>query len=341
MPVPITQQGALSADVVAQINANFAQNLGVSTGNLVFVDPLNGYDGNSGQYPTNAFSTLQTGYNALREGKNDVLVLIGNGLTTATARVSAAFTWSKNAAHMMGVCSPGAIGRRARIAPNATDTAFANFFTISGSGCFFQNIQWFQGFNTGTTAEICLTVSGGRNVFNDCDIQGMGDTTGATDTGSRNLLITKTGENTFRRCSIGIDTVLRTVANYSVEFLGTTPAIPRNVFEDCIFSQWSSAATSGVLYVAAGAGVGIDRYQIFKRCIFFNDPKDGSYLASTGVVKCSTGQNGVFVIKDCTCVGFTGWGYDATSRGFVYLDGAGPVANATISETGIAVNPTA
>jgi hypothetical protein len=41
-------------------------------------------------------------------------------------------------------------------------------------------------------------------------------------------------------------------------------------------------------------------------------------------------------MKDCTLVGITEFGTDATSRGQIYVDGASVVA----ATSGIAVNPT-
>ncbi len=340
--VQILKEGTFDADVRNALNFNLQQAMGVSSGNVVYLDPLNGADAGSdrGQYPSTAYGSLAAGYAALREGKNDVLCLIGNGLTTATARLSAGFTWAKNAAHLVGVCSPVAVGKRARIAPTTGITAFANFFTMSGSGNLVKGVQFFHGFTAGTTNMICLTVSGGRNAFVDCDIQGMGDTDGASgaDTGSRNLLIKTTGENTFLRCTIGLDTVIRSVANYSVEWQtkGGGAGIPRNYFKDCLFAQWSSAATASALYSAA---YGAERWQIFDNCVFYNEPNAAGYLASTGVLTTVGSVNAKFLFKNCTCVGFTGWGYDANSRGDALIDGGGPSANATISETGIAVAP--
>ena len=316
---------------------------GITPGNVYYLDPVNGSDQNKGQSFGSAVKTLPAGYALLVEGHNDALVEIGNGLSTGSVRLSAPFTWAKNAAHFIGVCPSVAVGKRARIAPTAGVTAFANFFTVSGSGCLFKNLQFFHGFTAGVANMICLTVSGGRNLFEDCDIQGMGDTDGASaaDTGSRSLLVTKTGENTFRRCTIGLDTVVRSVANYSVEFLGVTAPLPRNVFEKCIFAQLSSSAQASALYVAAGGTAGIDRYQIFEDCIFMNCPKATGYLAATGVLRLGAAQGGIFLFTNPACVGFTGWGYDATSRSGCLIVGGAPAGNATISETGIAVAPTA
>src|ERR1700675_278085 len=94
-----------------------------TTGNIYYVDGLNGLDGNNAQSPTQVqgqagqgpVKTLAAGYAFLREGRNDVLVVIGNGLASGSVRLTAGFTWSKNAAHMVGICSGSWISQRARI----------------------------------------------------------------------------------------------------------------------------------------------------------------------------------------------------------------------------------
>lgn len=290
-----------------------------TTGNIYYLDPKNGNDNWNGQSPVSQgggvgpVKTLAIGYGLLSSGNNDVLVLIGDGTTNGTARLSSAFTWSKNAAHMIGICAPSLVSQRARIAPTAGVTAFANFFTVSGNGCYFSNIQFFQGFNTGTTAQICLTVSGQRNVFSNCSIDGMGDAASAQDTASRSLLVSG-GENRFTGCSIGVDTVTRTVANYSVEFSGNCA---RNAFEDCVFPIASSSTSAAILYTAAGAA--IDRYTLFKRCVFISDIQSGGFSTPDGVAKLAAASGGLFAVQDSWYVGFTNFGADATTKAQCYL----------------------
>jgi hypothetical protein len=328
---PIIKEGAFDADVRNQINLSLSQAIGVTSGSIYYLDPLNGFDGNSGLSPNLAVKTLSAGYALLTEGKNDVLVLIGNGLTSATARLSSAFTWSKNAAHLIGVCSGGYMSQRARIAPTSGVTAFANFFTISGSGCLFKNLEWFQGFGTGVAASICLTVSGGRNVFDGCHVAGMGDTASGHSTTSRNLKISTTGENLFRRCTIGIDTITRDVANASLEISG---GAPRNIFEDCYFPMFAGASTALGIIVAAAAGS--DRFQSFVRCLFINAIKStGTQMDALATLAASMG--GLILFKDCVLVGITGFGSDATSRAQMYVEGGTPSNTATA----LAVNPNA
>ena len=264
MPLsPSTPVGAFTNVTVAAINAALAQAGFSTTGNVFYCDPVNGLDTNDGQ-TSNAVplsgghgpvQTLGAGYALLRNGFNDILVLIGNGQSSGSARLAAGFTWAKNAAHLIGICAPSAVSQRARIAPftGAAQAAFANFFTVSGNGCLFSNVSWFHGFNAGIAAAICMTITGSRNAFVNCDFEGMGDATSAADAGSRSILISAGGqENYFGHCNVGLDTVQRTNANSSVEIAGGGP---RNEFEDCTFPVDSSDGLQYMLLAANAAAL--------------------------------------------------------------------------------------
>lgn len=325
----IAQQGAFSADIAALINNNFASVVGPGT--RYYVEPARGADNNDGtlQKP---LKTLRAGYDKAIAGRGDTVVLVSDGATTGTARLGAGFTWAKNNTHLVGIDSGVNLSNRARIAPTAGVTAFATLFTVSASGCRFQNIQWFHGFTAGTTAQICLSITGGRNLFIDCHIAGMGDTDAASaqDAGSRSVKIATTGENMFVRCTIGLDTVTRTVANASVEFAG---GAPRNKFIDCDFPFITSAGTP--LGVIVSAAAGSDRFQLFDRCRFINAIKSTStQMDALSTLAASIG--GMHIYKDCTLIGITEYGSDATSRAQIYVDGGAPTA----ATSGIAVNPT-
>ena len=324
-----TPLGAFTNQTVAAINSALAQaGLAATTGNVFYCDPVNGLDTNDGQTPATTpgghgpVQTLQAGYNLLRSGYNDVLVLIGNGASTGSARLSATFTWAKNAAHLIGVCAPSAISQRARIAPTLNIAGFANFFVVSGNGCLFQNLSWFHGFNVGVAAEICLTVSGERNAFVNCDIEGMGDTSagaGAADTGSRCILLTGGGENFFKHCNVGLDTVTRTNANFTVELKAGSP---RNRFEDCTFLMYSGDGAQFVLSTAAAAS--FDRWVLFRNCIFINAVGSAA-TACNGVFKLTAASGGLVILCGCTSVGFTYQAdNDATTEALVYMGMAAP-----------------
>ena len=122
------------------------------TGNWWFVDPVNGADGNPGNSPQRALATLYRAIALAESGNNDVVVLIGNGASSGSARLSKALAqsvdstattgtlnWNKNAVHLIGVAAPTRIGERARIAPPTgtyTQSTFGSgsFVVVSGHG---------------------------------------------------------------------------------------------------------------------------------------------------------------------------------------------------------------
>lgn len=318
------------------------------TGNWWFVDPANGSDGNTGAADS-PFATLYRAHSKATAGNNDVVVLVGDGSTTGTARLSLALAqsidssvtagtlvWSKNATHLIGMTAPTSVSQRARIAPPSgtyTQATFGsgNFVTVSATGCYFANISLFNGFSTGGNSQICWTDSGGRNFYYNMHFGGAGDAASAQSTSSRSLKITgSTGENTFVRCTVGLDTVTRTVANASLEFAGATP---RNRFTECVFPFQTSASTP-IGIIGTGSG-NMDRWQAFERCLFINNVQSTSTtMAALSTLAASSG--GLILMTYCTLVGITEYGTDATSRGQIYVDG-GTVTAAT---SGIAVNPT-
>lgn len=291
--------------------------LGVTSGGSVFfVDPVSGSNSYDGRTPATAFLTLPAALAAATAGANDLVFLLGDGATTATARLSANLDWNKNATHLIGVSSGTMISGRARIAPTAAIAAFANFFTVSAAGCRFANLAWFHGFDAGGTNAIAMAVAGSRNRFDNCHIAGMGSTdhADADSAGSRSLKITA-GENEFNGCTIGLDTVARGAANASVEFAG---GAPRNIFRDCLFPFMCSAATPIGIKVAAAAGS--DRFQLFQRCLFVNAIKSTSTQMSA-LATLAANMGGMIVLDNCSTIGMTAIGTDATSNAQIYTTG--------------------
>ena len=316
------------------------------SGNWYFVDPVNGADGNDGSadYP---LATLYAAINRATSGNNDVIVLMSNGAASGTARLSTALAqtinsaatsgtlnWNKNATHLIGMGAPTRVGQRARIAPpTGTYTAATfgadTFINVTGAGCLFANIDIFVGFSTGSASMIGVLEAGGRNAYQNVNIQGMGDAASAGGSAARTLKITSS-ENTFTDCVLGLDTVARSAANATVELASGTA---RNSFIGCTFPFQASASTPlGVLASAASA---IDRWQLFQQCTFINNIKSTStQMSALATLPASAG--GLLLMKDCTMVGITEFGSDATTLGQIYVDGASVVA----ATSGIAVNPT-
>ena len=87
-------------------------------------------------------------------------------------------------------------------------------------------------------------------------------------------------------------------------------------------------------YIGTGSG-NMDRSNVFDSCIFDNAVQSTSTtMSGLGTLAASAG--GLLLFKDCTLVGITEFGTDATTRGQCYVDGAAPTA----ATSGIAVNPT-
>lgn len=299
------------------------------TGNYYFVDPANGADGNEGSVEL-PLATLDGALDKCTAGNNDVVILIGDGATTNTARLSATLTWDKNATHLIGITAPTGVAQRARIAPTAGASAFTPMVNVTASGCYFANFSLFHGFGTGTTAQICWVDAGGRNYYENVNFGGMGDAASAASAGSRSLKISgTTGENTFVRCTVGLDTIARGAANASLEFASGTP---RNRFIECMFPFQASAGTPlGILTSAAAA---MDRWQSFERCVFINNVESTS-TTMTALVTLAASSGGLVLLKDCTTVGVTDLFSDATTAGQMYVDGGAPTA----ATTALAVAP--
>lgn len=316
------------------------------TGNYYFVDPVNGADGNDGT-PELPLKTLYGALAKCTAGNNDVVVLVGDGTAAGSARLSTALAqsinsaattgtlnWNKNATHLIGVAAPTLVAQRARIAPpTGTYTAATfnatTFINVTASGCYFANLSVFCGFSTGNASMIAWQDSGSRNAYNNVNIYGMADDASAQGTGARSLKLSGGGEHTFINCTLGGDTVTRTVANATVEFASGTA---RNSFIDCTFPFQASAATPLGFKTAAAASM--DRWQQFKGCTFINNVASTS-TSLTALCTLAASSGGLLLFKECTMVGIADFGSDATSEGQIYIDGPVPTDNTT----GIAINP--
>lgn len=302
------------------------------TGNWWFVDPLFGSDGNTGAADS-PFQTIYQGYNSAVADNNDVIVVVGSGDATGTARMSVALaqsivpaattgtiTWAKNATHLVGMASPTGMDTRARFAPPtgiytaATFGNSGNMFNVTATGCYFANFSLFNGFSTGATGQIAWIENGGRNVYNAVSFGGMADAASAADTGSRALSIRAGGENLFVGCTFGQDTVQRTAANFTVDF---TTQSPRNAFKDCRFISWLSAGGTGSSHVYVPAN-GLDRWTEMNDCRFHNF---GSAMAQAFNV---AGTSGYILLTNPTFPGGTVTALETSGSGYVYVTGAVP-----------------
>lgn len=323
-----------------------------SNSKTFFVDPTNGSDGNSGNSPKTALATLYRAHYLMTSGNNDVCYLIGTGAAAGSCRLSLAnalaaqgpsetavttgtLVWSKNACHLIGIGAPGQWARARIAAPTGTYTSatFGSplFMTVSGQGCYFANFSLYQTFSTGEDGEICLNVTGDYNVFNNVLVGGMQSALSAAGAASRDIAFTAADDNLFVNCIVGTDTVTRSAANSSVEFLTGSA---RNKFVDCEFPLRTSSAAATFGLVAAASGC--DRYSLFKNCLFLNAMDSGS-TAVSGAFLMPASAGGCMVINGGGLVGdgSANWGADATTLAQMYVDNVGGAATA-----GLMLNPT-
>lgn len=292
------------------------------TGTYFFVNPAVGSDAYDGLSPENPFQTLTAAYNAAVAGNNDVIVLIGDGSTTGTARLTSTLTWAKNATHLIGVTAPTMISQRARISHATTATTNFKLLSVTASGCIFANFSLFQGIGQASTDEQLADISGDRNYFGNVQFGGMGAANGAARAGSYCVYLNDGDENTFDGCTFGLDTINRSAANASVKFGGQSQ---RNVFQNCLFPMYATATSPW--FIDANSVGSIDRFQLFKGCTFINTGT--STLA--GVVSFNASQGGKIVFDNCTVTGAAVWTASATPTVIV----SGPVPNGATS--GVAV----
>ncbi len=273
-------------------------------GNIYFLDPANGNDGNSGEIPAQAFASFEAGYAALTANQNDVLFYIAGSSGT---NLTAAVTWSKNYTHFIGLCAPTHAAQRARIFQLSTLTGASPLLTISATGCIFSNFYIFQGVNDATSL-INVSVTGGRNYFNNVHFAGGGHATQAIN-GGASLFLGAAEENTFEQCTIGVDTI--DAATGMVGLLMDTEA-HRNLFRNCMFRM--RAGNSGAAFVEVVDGTGIDRDTTFDNCMFINNAT-GNDMAAAFVIPVM-GEPRLILLKDCIFHNVTK--LDASDRGVVF-----------------------
>ena len=280
-------------------------------GNVYYLDPTNGSDSNDGKSPAQAFAGLATAYAALTANQNDVLFYIA---ASSSITLSAALTWSKSYTHLIGMCAPTHVAQRARIFQLSSLTGASPLLTISATGCIFANFYVFQGVADATSL-INVSVTGGRNYFENVHFAGGGHATQAIN-GGASLKLDGAEENTFVGCTVGVDTAEATDGYSAILFDGSAH---RNMFERCRIIAYPAAGQTGVALAELADTSAADRYNTFEDCFFFsNSTNKAVSLASAFVIPSGhTTTASIFSLGNTRGLGFDDW--DADDRGIVYL----------------------
>lgn len=288
------------------------------TGQAFFVNASTGSDGNDGSAAT-PFATLGQAQTKAVANRNDMVFVTGTISLTST------LAWAKDRVHLIGLTSPSN-NPRARL--SASGTVFTPMVNVTAQGCIFANLGTFYGF-ADASAQVCWLDAGQRNYYKSVSFQGMGATLAAAHVGGRSLVVGAAGqgEHVFEQCVIGLDTITRSAANASLEFLAGSP---RNTFRRCVFPALTSSATA--VHVTIGAD-GIDRWVLFEDCSFINCVKSGG-TGMTVAMTVNAAAGGLILLQHSTSVGATKWG-DAGGLAQSYVDGGAPVA----ATSNLGINP--
>jgi hypothetical protein len=292
---------------------------------IFIVDPQHGDDDNPGNTFEAPLLTVKAAYDLCTANHNDAVLLVGGPTANALA---ASLDWAKAYTHLIGLSAdlPG-VGQRARITGSAAlDLTY--LIDFQGAGCIVKNVQFFNGGDADADAGAVI-VSGGRCYFENCFFAGMGHITPAARAGSYSLKLTG-DECTFKRCTIGLATVLRAAANAELWMAGECN---REKFIDCEFVSWSNTAGKFLVKLDATA---VPYTTQFENCLF-NNFKSNNGAAGTNLTDAisdaATPFHQIILRGDNPLVGVTGY---SNVVGNVYS--AWPVPNAGY---GVAINPTA
>jgi hypothetical protein len=269
-----------------------------------FLDPANGNDSNSGLSSDEAFATLAAAEDATTANRHDVVWYIAGSSGT---NLTAALTWDKNYTHLIGIAAPTRTAQRARVFQLSTLTGASPLVTISATGCIFSNIYIFQGVADATSL-INVSVTGGRNYFENVHFAGGGHATQAIN-GGASLHLNGAEENTFVNCTIGVDTI--DAATGMMGILMDAEA-HRNEFYNCKVRMRAGNGGAGWLEIVDATG--IDRDTIFDNCMFLNN--SGTDLTSGFVIPAGMGAPRKLLLKDCTAL--MSAKLDANDRGVLF-----------------------
>ena len=272
---------------------------------VYLVDPANGDDDNPGTNLKAPLATIEAAYAKCTANQNDVVLYIAG---SGSINLNAALTWSKNYTHLIGWCAPTRVAQRARIFQLSTLTGANPLLTISASGCIFRDFYIFQGVNDATSL-INVSVTGGRNYFENVHFAGGGHASQAID-GGASLKLDGAEENTFVNCTIGVDTVDAATGMVGILFDGEAH---RNTFENCTVRM--RAGNAGAAFVEVADSTGIDRDNTFVNCRFINN-HTAAAMTSGFVIPAGMGNPRKIFLQDCMIYGASK--LDANDRGVLF-----------------------
>ena len=297
---------------------------GMGPGNNFYVDYEKGSDAHDGRSWGKAFRTYSRAIAAVTTNNNDIINIDGNSEVVELAMV----TLSKNRVHTVGWNGAlGHYGPGARIGMGVTtDTDDVALFKNTGVRNTFTGIK-FASSNTLTESRFTVWETGEYARYHNCEIQKL---THLGDTNAADLKLTGDSPQ-FYDCMIGVSSLTTVGAvirpNVMVLYISSGQRTRDGLFQNCIFPKQSGNAAARMVYISGATSV--ERWLIFKDCIFINDLKSAALPAEA--VSTSAAQTaGVVLLKNCTSCYCTLMREASVG---IYVDGAVP----TVATTGVAV----
>ena len=280
-------------------------------GKVYIVDYATGTDGTGAGTQIAPIRTITRFHDIVTSNLNNVAHLMGNSSpSTGAQQLTDTLTWSKHLTHILGQAH-NRVSQRVSIRTSGS-TVFTPHVNVTAQGCVFANFHTFYGF-ADNSAQVAWDEDGQRNAYYNVHFGGMGAQLAADHANSRVIVIGSSGngEHYFKNCVFGLDTVDRGAANATMEFVGGSP---RNVFEDCVFLMRADAATP--VFITCGAG-GIDRYALFRRCVFHNFTGGGG-TTITQAMSINASAGGNFLMDQCWFHGCTD--VENSASGVVFMN---------------------
>lgn len=315
--------GVTNFDVVQA--AAFIGSQFLTQGKNFHVLPRTGSDGLSGLSPRRGFKTLVKALAKATADQNDVVNLMPEGAArdNTSDYQAAPLVWNKDLVHLIGAGAGSPFCSRARIAYVSTYVGTGCLFTVSASACLFKNLLFVVDVASANPVG-GVNVTGERNVFENCQFAGMCDA--LLDTTGNYSLRVSGGENYFRHCIIGADTIPRGTGDNSELLLASSGSGEgaRNMFEDCLFVTMAEANTHQFVKRPASAS---DRSTIFKNCQFINfDLGGGATMLEVFDVTAGGSPAGYIDLFGCSFAGAAAWEASSGASGVVRADNVNAAA---------------
>ena len=246
-------------------------------GNVYYVDADNGSDSNTGTEPSTAFKTVAKAYTQVTTNHDDVIVLSAYSAHALTSML----TIAKSRVHFVGAAMMARQrGPRTRIEMTGAgaDTDITMVLN-TGTGNTFHNIK-FSCTCTNAYNLSAVTDCGPNSYWENCEFQAQGSAH-LTNANAASLILSS-GEGIYKNCGIG-QWQLLTTSTAGQELLIKAQAgygsgkAGGNIFQNCYFEAYTSDTTHAFVRGAAGS---INSSTVnFNDCVFENR----STVATSGV----------------------------------------------------------